>query len=129
MLTLPLALMLQAPGRICGRSPRRLHAERLLRSPRPLALSRARDKLSQAFTGEVLGACVTRVLLSVHLVVLQAPVGGDLLHTKMSHSDMTQFAVCLRGHCCQCCRRVHHDGRRHGTPTDDINCSIPLHCP
>ena len=56
----------------------------LLRSPRPLALSRARDQLPQAFTGEVLGA---------HLVVLQAPVGGDLLHQKMSHSDMTQFAV------------------------------------
>ena len=44
------------------RSPRRLHAERLLRSLRPLALSRARDWLPQAFTGEMLGACVTRVL-------------------------------------------------------------------
>ena len=43
VLTLQLALMLYASGRICWRSPRRLHAERLLRSPRPLALSHARD--------------------------------------------------------------------------------------
>ena len=57
------------------------------------------------------------------------PVGGDLLHTKMSHSDMTQFAVSLPGHYCQCCRRVHHDGRRHGDSADDINCSIPSASP
>ena len=55
--------------------------------------------------------------------------GGDLLHPKMSHPDMTQFAVSVPGHYCQCCRRVHHDGRRQGTPTDDINCSIPSSSP
>ena len=71
-----------------------------------------------SFLRRSMARCLVHVSLGFSspftLWCFRPPVGGDLLLPKMSHSDMTQFAVSLPGHYCQCCRRVHHDGRRHG---------------